>query len=91
MKMAWLYYTLTQWLVVMIVMISLDYCIVDVLKKTILSFNYKQVATFGGHENDFMLVVNQHHPSGGSLNTEKILLSMSRLTVSVDNVFQFIA
>ena len=56
------------------------------LQKVYVSYAYNEVATFGGHGEDFMLVVNsQHRPtlsrSSPSLQTEKILLSMPKMKV----------
>ena len=61
-----------------------------------MSYNYKEIATFGGHCDDFMLVINSCKRTGRSLttpslfnaqnehsvHTEKIILSMSKLKVS---------
>lgn len=75
----------------MVVCVFLLYCcflsLRFTIQKVIMDFSYKLVATFGGQEEDFMLVINhqQQQTSGRgrpSVETEKILLSMSKLAVS---------
>ncbi len=56
-----------------------------------MSYSYKEIATFGGHSDDFMLVINSRQPlttctlfnNESSVHTEKIILSMSKLKVGV--------
>ena len=69
------------------------YIIYNFQNKPIVTYSYKEVATFGSHGDDFMLVVNSRrrtlrpYPSSSSssqatpFHTEKIILSMSKLKV----------
>lgn len=53
--------------------------------KLIIFYKYKEVATFGGHGEDFMLVINSQQKrishSTTSLQTEKIILSMPKVKI----------
>ncbi len=49
---------------------------------TMVSYSYSEVSTFGGHGDDFVLVVSPQHKSpGNQLQSEKILLAMPKLQV----------
>lgn len=50
------------------------------LKRLIVSYVYKSLMTFGGHQDDFMIVINNTHSKDKP--TEKLLFAMAKPKVS---------
>ena len=59
-----------------------NYCVFR-KQKLIVTYTYKEIATFGGHGDDFMLVVNSTQPViSPAVQTEKIIIAMPKFKVS---------